>query len=422
VLGISRGSTTPPPVIRDLQSGLWAPAAMADMYLQATRKDDRAEIDGLKSALQLSAREDFLLKILGGIQNPVFVKDEGFRFVFVNEAFCRFMGRTETELLGRTDFDVVAAEHAEVFRNVDLQIFTDGMPHENEETISNAEGAEFWIVTRKSILELPGAGRFIVGVISDITHRKRVEVELWKAKVEAENANHAKSQFLANMSHELRTPLNAIIGFSEIIKDELFGSIEETRYRGYAEDIHRSGGHLLQLINDILDLTKIDAGKYQIRETECDLQLAVADVVRLMHDIVVRNGITLENKTAARLPLLFADERAVRQIILNFLSNAAKFTPRGGRIEIAARQAPDGCLEISVADTGIGMAPEDIPRALSPFDQLEDSWDRRYEGTGLGLPLVNALLTLHEGRLEIVSAPGKGTTVTARFPTHRSLG
>lgn len=376
----------------------------------------------MKSALQLSAREDFLLKILGGIQNPVFVKDEGFRFVFVNEAFCRFMGRTETELLGRTDFDVVAAEHAEVFRNVDLQIFTDGMPHENEETISNAEGAEFWIVTRKSILELPGAGRFIVGVISDITHRKRVEVELWKAKVEAENANHAKSQFLANMSHELRTPLNAIIGFSEIIKDELFGSIEETRYRGYAEDIHRSGGHLLQLINDILDLTKIDAGKYQIRETECDLQLAVADVVRLMHDIVVRNGITLENKTAARLPLLFADERAVRQIILNFLSNAAKFTPRGGRIEIAARQAPDGCLEISVADTGIGMAPEDIPRALSPFDQLEDSWDRRYEGTGLGLPLVNALLTLHEGRLEIVSAPGKGTTVTARFPTHRSLG
>jgi signal transduction histidine kinase len=141
-----------------------------------------------------------------------------------------------------------------------------------------------------------------------------------------------------------------------------------------------------------------------------------------MHEIVVRNGITLENKTASRLPLLFADERAVRQIILNFLSNAAKFTPRGGRIEIAARQAPDGGLEISVADTGIGMAPEDIPRALSPFDQLEDSWDRRYEGTGLGLPLTNALLTLHEGKLEIISAPGQGTTVVARFPAHRTLG
>jgi signal transduction histidine kinase len=223
------------------------------------------------------------------------------------------------------------------------------------------------------------------------------------------------------MSHELRTPLNAIIGFSEIIKDELFGSIEETRYRAYAEDIHRSGGHLLQLINDILDLTKIDAGKYKLRETECDMQLAVSDVVRLMHDIVVKNGIALENKTAAGLPLLFADERAVRQVILNFLSNAAKFTPRGGRIEIAGRQASDGGLEISVSDTGIGMAPEDIPRALSPFDQLEDSWDRRYEGTGLGLPLTNALLTLHEGKLEIVSAPGEGTTVIARFPAHRTI-
>jgi PAS domain S-box-containing protein len=391
------------------------------MKLQATRPEDRIEASGRQAALLLAAREDFLLKIVGGIQNPVFVKDEDFRFVFVNPAFCQFMGRSETELLGRTDFDVVPVEHARVFRDVDVRILADGKPHENEESIANAGGAEFWIVTRKSIFELPGAGRFIVGVISDITHRKRMEIELWQAKVEAENANHAKSQFLANMSHELRTPLNAIIGFSEIIKDELFGSIEETRYRAYAEDIHRSGGHLLQLINDILDLTKIDAGKYKLRETECDMQLAVSDVVRLMHDIVVKNGIALENKTAAGLPLLFADERAVRQVILNFLSNAAKFTPRGGRIEIAGRQASDGGLEISVSDTGIGMAPEDIPRALSPFDQLEDSWDRRYEGTGLGLPLTNALLTLHEGKLEIVSAPGEGTTVIARFPAHRTI-
>jgi PAS domain S-box-containing protein len=392
------------------------------MKLQATRSEDRIEANGREAALLLTAREDFLLKIVGGIQNPVFVKDENFRFVFVNSAFCQFMGRSETELLGCTDFDVVPVEHAQVFRDVDVRIFADGKPHENEESIANAGGAEFWIVTRKSMFELPGAGRFIVGVISDITHRKHMELELWQAKVEAETANHAKSQFLANMSHELRTPLNAIIGFSEIIKDELFGGIQETRYRAYAEDIHRSGGHLLQLINDILDLTKIDAGKYKLRETECDMQLAVSDVTRLMHDIVVRNGITLENKTAPRLPLLFADERAVRQIILNFLSNAAKFTPRGGRIEIAARQAPDGSLEISVADTGIGMAPEDIPRALSPFDQLEDSWDRHYEGTGLGLPLTNALLTLHDGRLEIISTPGQGTTVTARFPAHRTIG
>jgi len=390
------------------------------MKLQTTRQEDRIAAGDRKTAFLLAARGDFLLSVIGGIQNPVFVKDESFRFVFVNEAFCRFMGRSEAELIGATDFDVVPAEHAQVFRDVDVKVFAEGVPHENEEAIS-VGGSECWIVTRKSIFALPGAGRFVVGVISDITQRKRMEVEFWQAKMEAEQANHAKSQFLANMSHELRTPLNAIIGFSEIIKEEFFGPIEEARYRAYAEDIHSSGGHLLQLINDILDLTKIDAGKYKIWETECNVELAVADVVRLMHDIVVRNGITLENKTASHLPMLFADERAVRQIVTNFLSNAAKFTPRGGHIEIAVREAADGCLEISVADTGIGMAQEDIPRALSPFDQLEDSWDRRYEGTGLGLPLVNALLTLHDGKLEIASAPGIGTTVTARFPLHRTI-
>ena len=370
----------------------------------------------------LGANEDFLLKIIGGVQNPVFVKDESFRFVFVNEAFCRFMGRTESELLGRTDFDVVSAVQAQVFRDADMKVFAEGVPHENEEALSNAAGVEFWIVTRKSIFDLPERGRFVVGVISDITNRKRMEVELWQAKVDAENANRSKSQFLANMSHELRTPLNAIIGFSEIIKEELFGEIGETRYKAYAEDIHRSGGHLLQLINDILDLTKIDAGKYQLRETECNLHHAIADVVRLMHDIAVKNGITLQHNTVSDLPSLFADERAVRQVVMNFLSNAVKFTPRGGRIDVGARLGADGGLQISVADTGIGMAPEDIPLALSPFHQLEESWDRRYEGTGLGLPLVNALLTLHEGRLEIASAPGIGTTVIASFPTHRTVG
>ncbi len=385
------------------------------MKLQTTRQEDRIEAGDRRTAFLLAARGDFLLSVIGGIQNPVFVKDESFRFVFVNEAFCRFMGRSEAELIGATDFDVVPAEHAQVFRDVDVKVFAEGVPHENEEAIT-VGGSECWIVTRKSIFALTGAGRFVVGVISDITQRKRMEVEFWQAKMEAEQANHAKSQFLANMSHELRTPLNAIIGFSEIIKEEFFGQIEEPRYRAYAEDIHSSGGHLLQLINDILDLTKIDAGKYKIWESECNVELAVADVVRLMHDIVVRNGITLENKTASHLPMLFADERAVRQIVTNFLSNAAKFTPRGGHIESAAREAADGCLEISVADTGIGIAPEHQETVFEDFNRGDSNVSRHHGGTGLGLALARALAERMGGTLTLQSTVGEGSRFTLTLP------
>ena len=263
------------------------------MKLYATKQDRWQERGRRDSALPLASQEDFLRKVVGGIQNPVFVKDESFRFVFVNEAFCRFMDRTESELLGRTDFDVVTAEHAQVFRDVDIKIFAEGVPHENEEAIANAGGAEFWIVTRKSIFDLPGAGRFVVGVISDITNRKRMEVELSQAKVEAENASQAKSQFLANMSHELRTPLNAIIGFSEIIRDQSLGPQAVANYREYANDIHTAGEHLLRIINDVLDISKIEAGKLEMHEGETDIRAIVKSGVSLMSQSAFENGIAL---------------------------------------------------------------------------------------------------------------------------------
>ena len=363
---------------------------------------------------------DFLSHVFEAIQNPVFVKDQDFRFVFVNDAFCLFMRRARHELIGLTDFDVVPHEQARVFRDVDMVILAGAGPHQNEEALSTPDGTRFIIVTRKSVFELPGRGRYIVGVMSDITDRKRMEVDLSKAKAEAEGANRTKSQFLANMSHELRTPLNAIIGFSEIIKDTVLGAASFERYRDYAADIHQSGRHLLQLINDILDLTKVEAGKYELHESECSLPAIISEAARLMHDLAQRNGVTLLHRSASDLPLLFADERAIRQIVVNLLSNAIKFTPRGGQVEIAAAAAPDAGLLIRVTDTGIGMALEDIPRALTPFLQLDDSWDRRYEGTGLGLPLVQALLTMHGGVLQIDSEPGSGTSVAALFPSERT--
>jgi PAS domain S-box-containing protein len=383
----------------------------------------RKLLDEATAASHPSAPEltlDFLSHVFEAIQNPVFVKDQTFRFVFVNDAFCAFMHRERHELIGLTDFDVVPAEQARVFRDVDAAILAGSTTHENEEVISTPDGIEFVLVARKSVFELPGRGRYVVGVLSDITERKRMEVDLSKAKGEAESANRAKSQFLANMSHELRTPLNAIIGFSEIIKDQILGPASFEQYRGYAADIHQSGRHLLQLINDILDLTKVEAGKYELHEAECDLATTISEAARLMHGLAQRTGVTLCHPIEPDLPLLFADERAVRQIVVNLLSNAIKFTPAGGQVQIVAAVTPDAALLISVTDTGIGMASEDIPRALTPFVQLEDSWDRRYEGTGLGLPLVKALLAMHGGVLQIDSEKGAGTSVAARFPAERT--
>jgi PAS domain S-box-containing protein len=384
---------------------------------------DEARADASAAALGPldGPTQAFLLQVVNAIQSPVFVKDERFRFVFFNEAFCALLGRSRAELIGRTDFDVVPPEQAAIFRDIDLKVLTGGRPHENEESLSSPEGSQHWILTRKSILEAPGGRRYIVGVISDITERKRMEDDLLAAKYQAEDASRAKSQFLANMSHELRTPLNAVIGFSQVIRDQLFGAIGEARYREYADDIHRSGVHLLDLINDILDLTKIEAGKHELHEEACDVAHAITDGMRLVRDLANHNGLTLRHSEQEGLPLLRADERALRQIIVNFLSNAVKFTPRGGCIDIGTRLDDDGAIAISIADTGIGMAPDDIPVALSPFRQLENSWRRKYEGTGLGLPLVKALVELHGGGLDIASTPGKGTVVTARFPPHRTI-
>jgi PAS domain S-box-containing protein len=372
-------------------------------------------------ALVTPLAEAFLSQVVNAVQNPVFVKDERLRFVFFNDAFCTLLGCPRERLVGLTDHDVVPAEQAAIFRAVDRQVLASGTPHVNEERLTGGDGVEYWLVTRKSVFDVPGDGRYVVGVISDITDRKRIEKDLLAAKVEAEDANRAKSQFLANMSHELRTPLNAVIGFSEIIKNEMLGAINDPRYRDYAGDIHRSGVHLLQLINDILDLTKVEAGKYELREEVCDLAKAACDAARLMRDLAAESGLILETQAPDDLPFLFADERCLRQIVVNFLSNAVKFTPKGGRIEVGVRLEADGALMISVADTGIGMKREDIPRALSPFRQLEHSLGRRYEGTGLGLPLVKALLELHQGSLQIESELGHGTTAIARFPASRSV-
>ena len=231
---------------------------------------------------------------------------------------------------------------------------------------------------------------------------------------EREVASRHKSEFLANMSHELRTPLNAIIGFSEVLLERMFGEINEKQTE-YLEDVLSSGRHLLSLINDILDLSKIEAGRMELEMASFDMPLALQNAMTLVRERADRHGIALGLTVDERLGTFVGDERKLKQILLNLLSNAVKFTPEGGRISVKAMPA-DGSVEISVSDTGIGIAPEDQETIFEEFRQVGSDYARKREGTGLGLTLTKKLIEMHGGKIWVKSEVGKGSTFTFTLP------
>jgi len=310
----------------------------------------------------------------------------------------------------RGDFGSVPDPEAEIARRLEL----------NRTQASVSEGWRpngRFIRAQRTML----AGGGWVTLFVDLTERRRFEEALRDAKDSAERANRSKSEFLAHMSHELRTPLNAVIGFSEIIEREYFGPVGARRYVEYARDIHASGTHLLNVIGDILDIAKAEAGSTDLDEGPVDLVELVRASARLIEPRADAGQVRVAAEIAGSLPKIRADARRLKQVLINLLANAVKFSQPGGRVAVEARLDPDGGTVLAVRDTGIGMRPEDIPRALEPFAQVDSALSRRFEGTGLGLPLSRKLVELHGGSLAIESEPGHGTTVTVRLPAARTL-
>jgi PAS domain S-box-containing protein len=285
------------------------------------------------------------------------------------------------------------------------------------------DGHYVWMETSLRLVRDPETRRPIevLAVSRDVSARHALQDELAAAKLRAEQANRAKSEFLANMSHELRTPLNAIMGFGDLIEHERIGPIGDPRYIGYGHDIVESGKHLLELINDILDFAKVDAGRLSLVEEHVHVRGIVEACTRMLAERIERGGLRLELRIDPGVGMILADGRRLRQVMLNLIINSIKFTKPGGKIDVGASFDAAGSLILAVTDTGIGIAPENLEGVLVPFGQVDSAFNRSVEGTGLGLPLSKRLIELHGGMLSIESRLNHGTTVTIRLPAERVL-
>jgi two-component system cell cycle sensor histidine kinase PleC len=388
--------------------------------------DVMAQPDSSDDSVLQRERDDaisLLTSIFDASNVGIIVTDHNRRIVRVNDGFVRSFGWSREQMVGEDFVMLLSADEQKAAVYNHERYLKSSTRSSGEMKLIKRDGSIANTLYTTATLELSQRRKFQVTTIMDITLRKQMEMSLRLAKDQADTANHAKSSFLANMSHELRTPLNAIIGFSEIMMNGTFGQLNIPKYEEYMGDIHSSACHLLEIINEVLDMSKIEAGRVELDEHEVHVAETIQSVDRMMASRAFSGNIMIHTKIEPNLPLLQGDPRLVRQVLINLVSNSVKFCKSGGHITISSSLRRDGDLEIIVEDTGVGIPKDKISQALEPFGQIHETAHAvgQVTGTGLGLPLAKAMVELHGGQLYLDSEIGKGTTVTITFPSRRVL-
>jgi PAS domain S-box-containing protein len=394
----------------------WLTALVAALLVALLAKLRDLDLRLIGQAILLRRTDALMRLVVENSSDGLLVIDEAGKLRSVNPAAARMLGQRAGELVGQHFFDVIATPtHHPPIHSLARMAYAD-RPSQVE--LTRPDGS--MLIADVALTRLPDhPNAAYVALLHDVTEMKMRETELRAARDQAEAASNSKSQFLANMSHELRTPLNAVIGFSEIMKTELLGPIGTETYRGYSHSIHDSAKHLLGIINDILDISSIESGSPRLHEGIHEPEQICQSVVALVAGRAETAKVSLVVDVDPAADLLFADGRMVKQMLINLVGNAIKFSPKGGNVEISVTPAgpePHSGVIFAVADHGIGIAKEDIPRILKPFEQVETAFSRNFDGVGLGLPLVNSMARLHGAALTIESELNVGTTASILFP------